>query len=74
MRGTIPPFSQTRSVACTRKYCDRENIDLEILTDLNVLRASPPQYEKVVTGVSPVFVCAYVRLPSAWTVGRMFGI
>lgn len=29
MRGTVPPFSETRSVACTRKYCDREKIDLE---------------------------------------------
>jgi hypothetical protein len=39
-----------------RKYCDREKIELDILTDLHVV--GPPDCEKVVSGMLSVCVCA----------------
>jgi hypothetical protein len=41
-----------------RKYCDCEEADLEILTDLYVL--SPPGYKKVIFGMLYVCVYAYI--------------
>jgi hypothetical protein len=54
-----------------RKYCNRKEIDLCILTDLHVFNT--PEYQKMGFGMPPVglYVCMYVRLGSVWTVRRI---
>jgi hypothetical protein len=46
------------------KYCGGEKINLDILTDFQVL--SPPEYEKVVSGIPStcLYICMYASLAS----------
>jgi hypothetical protein len=56
-----------------RQYCDRENFDIEMLTDLQVF--STPEYENLVFGLTSVcmYVCAPERLDELYSYSELRG-